>query len=161
MESMRAELRRGVIHFNECNPCLHDLISSDCVEYDYEIKLRELLPDKRIEDIKGISEAQDAQCEITLVGAWKQVEKKCDHCLSCYYEWEIDKNNLYYSFAAILNSRMCLEVVWSKYAKRCSICSPCYPGCGDLTTDGSLETYAISPNLVEDKYIEGIYLVCP
>jgi len=39
------------------------------------------------------------------------------------------------------------QVVYSKYLKKCALCSPCYPGQGDLDTTGDYLAYDLPPEL--------------
>jgi hypothetical protein len=39
------------------------------------------------------------------------------------------------------------QVVRSKYISRCNGCSPCYPGQGDLDTEGNFLTYTLPPDV--------------
>ena len=41
------------------------------------------------------------------------------------------------------------QVVWSKQTKRCTLCSPCYPGQGDLDTPGDFLSYDLPPEAYE------------
>lgn len=43
-------------------------------------------------------------------------------------------------FAAIVAEQY-TQVIFSKHTKRCNLCSPCYPGQGDLETPGKWLTY--------------------
>lgn len=43
------------------------------------------------------------------------------------------------------------QVVRSKHTKRCGLCSPCFPGQGDLDSEGEFLTYDLPP----DVYGEG------
>lgn len=38
-----------------------------------------------------------------------------------------------------------IVVEWSKWAIRCALCSPCYPGRGDLDTEGKFLVYDMPP----------------
>jgi hypothetical protein len=39
------------------------------------------------------------------------------------------------------------QIVWSKHTKRCALCSPCYPGQGDLDTPGEFLSYDLPPDV--------------
>ena len=45
-----------------------------------------------------------------------------------------------YSFVV---SESVIQVTYSKYNKRCSLCSPCYPGQGNLDSSGSYLTFTL------------------
>lgn len=44
---------------------------------------------------------------------------------------------------AIVVGEIYAQVLFSKTTKRCALCSPCYPGQGDLDTPGEFLTYAL------------------
>jgi hypothetical protein len=58
-----------------------------------------------------------------LIGDWIKDEQG---------KYEPDKTGEY----AAITSETNTQVVWSKFTKRCALCSPCYPGQGDLDTPG-------------------------
>lgn len=60
--------------------------------------------------------------ETVLIGKWKKSRGK----------YAPDKSG---DFAAIVNE-VYAQVVWSKTTKRVALCSPCYPGQGDLDSAG-------------------------
>jgi hypothetical protein len=43
------------------------------------------------------------------------------------------------------------QVVFSKFTKRCALCSPCYPGQGDLDSEGEYLTYNLPEDLIGFK----------
>ena len=60
--------------------------------------------------------------------------------------WDYDPDGEY---AAIVNEST-TQVVYSKYTRKCLLCSPCYPGQADLDNPGEFLAYDIPP----DGYIE-------
>lgn len=64
-------------------------------------------------------------------------------------DWLQDKNLQYYpdpdgEYSAIYDSNdNIIQVVLSKTTKRCNHCSPCFPGQGDLDSDGDFLTYCL------------------
>ena len=50
-------------------------------------------------------------------------------------------------YAAIV-SEVYTQVVYSKYTRRCQLCSPCYPGQGDLDSEGKFLTYCLPDDLM-------------
>lgn len=65
-------------------------------------------------------------------------------------KWDISKAA---EFAAIVTDSTfnCVQVVFSKYTKKCGLCSPCFPGQGDLDSDGEFLAYDLPEYL---KYVE-------
>jgi len=62
----------------------------------------------------------------------------------CY---KIDKTR---EFAGLINNDSnTVQIVWSKYTKNCLWCSPCYPGQGDLDSDGDVLTYAVPQEFLD------------
>jgi hypothetical protein len=61
-------------------------------------------------------------------------------------KWTPDKGKPY---SAIVGDCY-TQVVWSKWTKLCALCSPCYPGQGDLDTEGQEDVlcYALPPDLM-------------
>ena len=87
--------------------------------------------------------------ETVLIGSWK----KDDQGL-----YEPDKDGEYSAICGEIYT----QVVWSKHTKRCALCSPCYPGQGDLDSSGEFLCYDLPPDLygeddldsfVEDRVI--------
>lgn len=72
--------------------------------------------------------------ETSLVGAWKEDSDGL---------YEPDKDG---EFSAIMGE-IYTQVVWSKHTRRCALCSPCYPGQGDLDTPGAFLTYDVPPDM--------------
>lgn len=52
------------------------------------------------------------------------------------------------------------QVVWSRYASRAALCSPCYPGQADLDTAGDFLAYTLPPDMFSrhDTHLEIIEL---
>jgi len=64
-------------------------------------------------------------------------------------DWLIDDDGLYYpdpngEYAAIVRESV-TQVVFSQYTSRSALCSPCFPGQGDLDTIGEFLTYNLPP----------------
>ena len=53
------------------------------------------------------------------------------------------------------------QVVASKYISLCALCSPCYPGQGDLDTAGEYPTRALPPGLYDLEYDSPLPIVGP
>lgn len=49
-------------------------------------------------------------------------------------------------YSAII-SEVYAQITNSKYTQRCTLCSPCFPGQGDLDTDGEFLTYTLPPEV--------------
>lgn len=56
-------------------------------------------------------------------------------------------------FSAIMGE-IYTQVVHSKYASRCALCSPCFPGQGDIDSSGDFLTYALPPKLYDEEIDE-------
>ena len=68
-------------------------------------------------------------------------------------DWEKDKDGLWDAtkdgekgFSAIVGE-IYTQVVWSKWTKRVALCSPCYPGQGDLDTPGDWLAFDLPPDM--------------
>lgn len=72
-----------------------------------------------------------------LIGSWH---------LNSEGQYEPDKGGEY----AAICGEIYTQVVWSLHTKRCALCSPCYPGQGDLDTPGEFLCYDLPPDVVGD-----------
>ena len=86
----------------------------------------------------------------------KSDEHDLEYCEACEYwedynptyligDWIIDEDGLYDydsngEFAAIVRESE-TQVIFSRYTKRVTLCSPCFPGQGDLDSDGGYLAY--------------------
>lgn len=73
-------------------------------------------------------------------------------------DWKKDKKGLYEpddsgEYSAIVHEDV-TQVVWSKYTKRTALCSPCYPGQGDLDTPGPWLAYDLPPEVYGQTYLD-------
>ena len=86
-----------------------------------------------------------------------------DFCEICEYwegsttwligSWIKAKDGLYDydpngEYAAIVNEST-TQVIFSKYTKKAQLCSPCYPGQGDLDSNGEYLAYDLPPEAYE------------
>jgi hypothetical protein len=87
-----------------------------------------------------------------------------DNCETCEYwedynstyligNWIKDNNGLYDydpdgEYAAIVGE-IYTQVVYSKYTKKVKLCSPCYPGQGDLDSSGEYLAYTLPSEAFE------------
>lgn len=71
----------------------------------------------------------------TLIGGWKET-------VDGQYEPDTDSE-----YSAIVGD-FYTQVLWSRHTKRVSLCSPCYPGQGDLESDGDQLAFDLPPDLV-------------
>ena len=91
-------------------------------------------------------------------------EKENEYCGECE-NWEMqqstilignwikDSDGLYEydpdgEYAAIVGE-IYTQVVFSQHARRSNLCSPCYPGQGDIGSDGDYLTYDLPPEAYE------------
>lgn len=42
------------------------------------------------------------------------------------------------------------QVEWSRYTTKCALCSPCYPGQGDLDSSGEFLAYTLPPDMLDE-----------
>ena len=67
-------------------------------------------------------------------------------------DWLKDEEDKYYPDPAGEYAAICGEiytqVVFSKYTKKCALCSPCYPGQGDLDSEGEFLAYTLPADLI-------------
>ena len=64
--------------------------------------------------------------------------------------YDIDETK---DYTAIMNETT-IQIVHSKYVSYCGLCSPCYPGQGDLSTRGNYLTFALPLELYDDEFNE-------
>jgi hypothetical protein len=74
--------------------------------------------------------------ETRLIGDW---EKKDDGL------WEPDEDGPH-GYAAI-EGEIYTQVVWSGWTRRCKLCSICYPGQGDIGSEGDFTAYDLPPSV--------------
>jgi hypothetical protein len=77
--------------------------------------------------------------ETWIIGDWKKDDDG---------KWEPKKDGSR-GYSAIVRE-IYTQVVWSKRTQRCQLCSPCYPGQGDLGNKGQFLTY----DLPQEYYTE-------
>ena len=58
--------------------------------------------------------------------------------------WDYDPEGEY----AAICGEIYTQVIYSKYTRKCALCSPCYPGQGDIGSIGEFLTYVLPPELV-------------
>jgi hypothetical protein len=90
-----------------------DLTCNECEQYDIDV-----------------CDNCDHSEHTLLIGGWKNINGL----------WEPDEDAGEYS---LLVRGTYTQVVWSKYTARKALCSPCFPGQGDVDTDGDYLTYVI------------------
>jgi hypothetical protein len=72
-----------------------------------------------------------------LIGSWKKDEDG---------KYEPDETGEYAAIVREFNT----QVVWSKHTRRVALCSPCYPGQGDLDTPGEYLAFDLPPELYKE-----------
>jgi hypothetical protein len=120
----------GVIQNNNVEWLMDEIRGNDTIDLDYE----EYIKDLSEEEIEEIDDWDGSESTL-LIGDWKKDEQGL---------YEPDKEGEY---SAIVNEST-TQVVWSKFTKRCALCSPCYPGQGDLDTPGEWLAYTLPPDLI-------------
>ncbi len=97
--------------------------------------------------------------------AWEQ-EECLEEEIDCSYQgdtprlygkWKREKNHFTPvrtgEYSAIYNpDSNTLQVLFSKYAIRCHPCSPCFPGQGDVDSDGNLWAYCLPPEMMTEEW---------
>ena len=86
--------------------------------------------------IYGECDCYNSDTGTLLIGGWKQDEQ------GKYFPNETSEYSL-------IVGETYTQVVWSKQTKRCTLCSPCYPGQGDLDTPGDFLSYDLPPEAYE------------
>jgi hypothetical protein len=119
----------GVIQNNNV-----EWLNDETTYHGINITMEEATKDMSEEEIENL-DWMDSSDDTILIGSWKQDEQGL---------YEPDKEGEY---AAIVNEST-TQVVWSKFTKRCALCSPCYPGQGDLDTPGEWLAYTLPPDLI-------------
>ena len=100
--------------------------------------------------------------------SWEQHVNECEECklgedcdIADMWEysgdtlignWIKDKDGLWThdpegEYAAICGE-IYTQVIYSKHTRRCALCSPCFPGQGDIGSIGEFLTYVMPPELV-------------
>ncbi len=117
----------GVISNNNVEWLSDEIYSSKSIDLDW----LEFLKSKPSQDEKDNYESQDST---VLIGDWVKYKG----------QYQPKKHGEY---AAIV-SELYVQVVYSKFTKRCALCSPCYPGQGDIDSNGEYLTYTLPPDLI-------------
>jgi hypothetical protein len=124
----------GVIQNNNVEWLMDEVRDNNTIDLDWEEHIKYMEPEE-IEEEENEFDGWDSSNSTLLIGSWKKDEKGL---------YEPDKEGEY---AAIVNEST-TQVVWSKFTKRCALCSPCYPGQGDLDTPGEWLAYTLPPDLI-------------
>lgn len=70
-------------------------------------------------------------------------------------DWLQDELGKYYPDPkgkyAVIENELYIQIVFSKYTKLCSLCSPCYPGQGDIDFSGQFLTYCLPDDIYNSK----------
>ena len=130
----------GVIHnTNQAEFLLDEIQYNEACNLDFERHVNEC------EDCK-----HDLLCEV--MENWEYSDNTI-----LIGDWILDtKTNLWESdhtgsskYAAIVGE-IYTQIVWSKYASKSQLCSPCYPGQGDLSNKGDFLTYDLPTDIYGD-----------
>lgn len=96
-----------------------------------------------------LGEQYEEQCDTYLIGSWRFDDAS--------QQWEIDKNpNLKDedAYAAIVDydfSGGIVQVVWSRFVSRATLCSPCCPGQCDMDSEGGYIGYDLPLSFYGDR----------
>ena len=129
---------------------------NDFIDLQYEQTLKEL-----------IKNAKDKAEELELDVDSDTIEEDSIEKLAgfigtdqLYGSWLQDEQDKYYpdpdgEYAMIYDSNNNIyQVVHSKFAIKSYHCSPCYPGQGDIDTEGELISYCLPPDMMREEWIE-------
>lgn len=122
----------GVVHNANPEWLIEEVYYGDAINLDFEEHCKEC--DEEYHDDCWM----DNGSETYLVGSWKQDDDGL---------YEPDQSGEY---SAIMGE-VYTQVVWSKYTSRCALCSPCYPGQGNLDQQGEFLTYDLPPEVWGDN----------
>lgn len=106
-----------------------DITLAEAVE-DY----KQEFPNANDDQIAEEFEFWDSSTDTILIGSWRKDSEG---------KYEPDPTGEY---AAIVGE-IYTQVVYSKVTKRCALCSPCYPGQGDLESAGEFLTYDLPADM--------------
>lgn len=118
--------------------CMYNAIDLDCLECREKAEEKDyahfgLSPDDDV-DLENMCDGCDGGTHTLLVGSWILNEDG---------KYIPDENGEY----AAISREIYAQIVWSKYTRKCVLCSPCYPGQGDLDTKGEYLTYDLPPDM--------------
>jgi len=120
----------GVIQNNSIEFLNDEIFSSKSIDLDWEEFLKSNPTDEE-------KEAYESDSPTVLIGDWIKRNGK----------YQPKKSG---EFSAIVGE-IYTQVVYSKNFKRCGLCSPCYPGQGDLDSTGEFLTYTLPEDLIGFK----------
>jgi hypothetical protein len=86
-------------------------------------------------------EIYEGDNDVYLIGSWKKDSEG-------YGYYVPDESGEY---SAIVRESV-TQVIWSRFTKRCALCSPCYPGQGDLDSDGDYLAYCLPDDVMGVSY---------
>ena len=144
-ETVRSsDISIGGVVSNNTPEYLHDEIVYNSICQDYEVDAAQC-PNEDHDTCWC-----DTGAETYLLGGWEQVpehELQGDQVIA-WRPVEGDDNEAGYS---AICGEIYTRVVWSRWTRRCALCSPCYPGQGDLDTPGEYLTYDLPPEVYGDR----------
>lgn len=140
----------GVVSMNNLEWINDELYYSDAFDLSYESALEEYLLEK-LGEWQNDQDDLNAMPDFELMEEWRQdFNDHYDNLGESEYligNWIKAEDGKYdpdttgeYAAIALCGSNV-VQVVWSKYATRCALCSPCYPGQGDLDSIGEFLAY--------------------
>ena len=111
----------GVVQNNNVPAIYNEICSGNEIDLDFEM----FILDRKSQ---GLSEEQ--------INYELEHFELCDVCTYLIGDWVKGEDGLYEpnplgEYSAIVRESV-TQVVYSKYTKRCNLCSPCYPGQADL-----------------------------
>ncbi len=120
----------GVISNNNVEFLSDEIFSSNSVDLDYEEFLKSNPTQEELDSYESYSPT-------VLIGDWIKRKGK----------YQPKKSGEY---SAIVREDV-TQVVLSKYTRYCALCSPCYPGQGDLDSQGKFLAYTLPSDLIGQK----------
>ena len=140
----------GVAQNNHVEWLSEEIYSNGSVNVSYEESLKQNLeealalaqegdPDLDVdlfseEFTEAFNNSYEDQNDTYLIGTWKKDNQGL---------YEPDETGEYSAICGEIYT----QVVWSRHTKRCALCSPCYPGQGDLDSPGDFLCYDLPPDL--------------
>jgi len=138
----------GVLQNNEIEFLQDAMFYEDGVNLSYEAHCQEYHTDPTDPDL-CFEDADDDEHECYWNDDPQDTWIIGDWCKDSDGKYEPVKNGPR-GYAAIVGE-IYTQVVWSTHTTRCALCSPCYPGQGDIGSDGQFLAYTMPPEYMGDS----------
>jgi hypothetical protein len=128
----KGNITTGVIHQNDCGEFIFDeMMNSICLEYE--------------EHCRECEEEYHDNCWCENGDETELINFLYDEKTEKYIEDESKE------YSAIYHNGI-FQITRSDYYCFCGICSPCYPGQGDITSKGNIKAYCLPSDLMPEKH---------